>query len=81
MQYLITRFLESSHIDPVYLVTGIVDVLSIFLWWRLKGGLPDWKRSLYKAVIFVAILLTAAALSKYFGFISDWKELKPTWKF
>ena len=81
MQYLITRFLESSGIDPVFFITGMVDVLSVFLWRRLKGGLPDWKRSLYRAVIFVAILLTAAALSKYFGLINEWKELKPHWRF
>ncbi len=81
MNYLITRFLESSHINPVYFITGIVDVLSVFLWWRLRGGLPDWKRSLYRAVIFVAIVLTAYALSKYFGLIKDWKELVPNWRF
>jgi len=81
MQYLITRFLESSHIDPVYLITGIVDVISFFLWRKLKRGLPDWQRSLFKAVIFVAIVLTAGALCKYFGLIKDWKELKPNWNF
>jgi hypothetical protein len=81
MQYLITHFLESSHIDPVYFITGIVDVISVFLWRRLKRGLPDWQRSLYRAVIFVAIVLTAYALSKYFGLIKDWKELLPNWSF
>ena len=79
MQYLITRFLESSHIDPVFLITGIVDVISVYLWRKLKGGLPDWQRSLFRAVIFVAIVLTAGALCKYFGLIKDWKELKPNW--
>ena len=81
MQYLITRFLESSHIDPVFLITGIVDVISVYLWRKLKGGLPDWQRSLFRAVIFVAIVLTAGALCKYFSLIKDWKELKPNWNF
>jgi hypothetical protein len=81
MKYLIARFLESSHIDPVYLVIGIVDIISIFLWKRLQGGIPDWQRSLFRAVILVAILLTLGALCKYFGFIKDWKELKPNWTF
>ena len=79
MQYLINRFLESSRIDPVYLITCIVDVISIFLWRRLKGGLSDLQRSLYRAIIFVAIVLTAAALCKFFGLIKNWKELESIW--
>ncbi len=81
MKYLIARFLEASHVDPVYLIIGIVDVMSVFLWRRLKGGLPEWQRSLSKAVIIVAIVLTAAALYKHFGLINDWKELRPDWSF
>lgn len=81
MKHLIGRFLEAWHIDPVYFVIGMVDVFSVFLWMRLKGGLPEWQRSLFRAVILVAILLTAAALCKYFGLIKDWKDLKPGWSF
>jgi hypothetical protein len=79
MQDLINRFLVSSHIDPIYFITGIVDVISIFLWRGLKGGLPDWQRALYKAMIFVAFVLTAGALCKFFGLITDWKELESIW--
>lgn len=79
MRDLIVRFLESSHIDPVYFITGIVDIISIFLWGRLKGGLSNLQRSLYKAIIFVAMVLTAGALCKFFGLINDWKELKSIW--
>jgi hypothetical protein len=79
MQDLIFRFLQSSRIDPVYFVTCIVDVISVFLWRRLKGDLPDLQRSLYRAMIFVAIVLTAGALCKYFGLIKDWKELESIW--
>jgi hypothetical protein len=79
MQDLINRFLVSSHIDPVYFITCIVDAISIFLWTRLKGHLTDLQRSLYRATIFVAIVLTAGALCKYFGFITDWKELESIW--
>jgi hypothetical protein len=79
MHELITRFLESSRIDPIYFFTWIVDVLAVFLWSRLKGSLSEWRRSLYKAVIVVAIVLTAGALCKFFGLINDWKELKSIW--
>jgi len=81
MKDLITRFLVASRVDLFFFMTGIVDVFAVFLWSRLKGGLPEWKRSLYKAVIFVAMVLTAVALCKYFGLIKDWKELKPNWRF
>lgn len=80
MQDLISRFLASSRIDPVYFVTCIVDVISIFLWTRLKGALPDSQRSLYRAIILVAIVLTAGALCKFFGLIKDWKELESVWR-
>jgi hypothetical protein len=79
MQDLINRFLESSRIDPLYFVTCIVDVIAIFLWGRLKGGLSDLQRSLYKAVIFVAMVLTVGALCKFFGLIKDWRELRSIW--
>ena len=81
MKDLINRFLESSHVDPVYFITCIVDVVAILLWGKLKGGLSELQRSLYKAIIFVAIVLTAATLSKYFGVIKNWKELKSIWSF
>ncbi|MBI3004804.1 MAG: hypothetical protein HYY49_05245 [Ignavibacteriales bacterium] len=81
MKQLIARFLESSHVDPVYLIIGIVDLMSVFLWRRLRGGIPEWQRALFKAVIIVAIVLTAAALCKHFGLINDWKDLRPNWSF
>jgi hypothetical protein len=81
MQYIIARFLESSHIDPVYFVTLIVDVVAVFLWFRLKRHLPTIQRSLHTAIIIVAIVLTAGVLFKYFGVIKDWKELRSLWKY
>lgn len=80
MADLISRFLASSHIDPFYFVTCIVDVVSIFLWSRLEEALPDSVRSLYRAVIIVAIVLTAGALCKFFGLIKDWRELESIWR-
>ncbi len=80
MQYLITRFLQNSHIDPVYFVTCIIDIVSYFLWGRLRKGLTTTERSLYKAIIFVAFVLTVASLSKVLGFFQEWKELKDIWK-
>jgi hypothetical protein len=80
MENLISRFLASSHIDPLYFVTCIVDVVSIYLWTRLKEALPDSERSLYKAVIIVAIVLTAGALCKFFGVVKDWRELESIWR-
>ncbi len=79
MHDLIVRFLESSRIDPVYFITCIVDVIALFFWGKLKGGLPDWQRSLYRAVILVAIVLTAGVLCKFFGLIKNWKELESNW--
>jgi predicted MFS family arabinose efflux permease len=80
MQEIISRFLQSSHIDPVYFVTGIADIVALFLWGKLKKGLSNTQRALYKAIILVAIILTAAVLCKVFGVINDWKELKSIWK-
>jgi hypothetical protein len=81
MENILSRFLESSHIEPIYFITCMVDVLSILLWKKLKGGMPDWQRALYKAIILVAVVLTAAVTCRYFGFIKDWKELKSFWRF
>ena len=80
MGNLISRFLASSHLDPIYFVTCIVDLVSIFLWRRLKEALPDTEKALYKAVIIVAIVLTAGALCKFFGLINDWSELESLWR-
>lgn len=80
MDHIISRFLASSHIDPVVFITCVVDVVSIFLWRGLKGTMPETQRSLYKAVIIVAIVLTAGTLCKYFGVIKDWRELESIWK-
>jgi len=71
MQDLIFRFLKSSGIDPIYFIAGILDVLSAFLWIGLKGALPYWRRSLYKGVILMAIVLTAGVLCKYFGLFDE----------
>ena len=79
MQDLINRFLQSSHVDPIYFITCIADIVSVFLSTRLKRNLSVWQRSLYDAIIVVAIVLTAAVLCKYFGVIQDWKELKSIW--
>lgn len=79
MEDLLVRFLHSSGIDPVYFVTGIVDLISIFLWTRLKLHLSDVQRSMYKATIIVAILLTAGVLCKYFGFVTNWKDVESFW--
>ena len=81
MNDLVIRFLQSSGIDPVYFITCIVDAVSIFLWTRLKRQLSVLQRSLYDAIILVAIVLTAVALCKFFGLINDWKELKSFWSF
>lgn len=80
MENFISRFLASSHIDPFIFMTCIVDVVSIFLWRGLKETMPETQRSLYKAVIIVAIVLTAGALCKYFGLIKDWRELESIWR-
>ncbi len=37
------------------------------------------QRSLYEAIIIVAIIVTAVAACKYFGLIKDWKELQTFW--
>ena len=79
MQDLIFRFLKSSGIDPVYFITGIIDVISLSLWRSLKRDLSDSQRALYKAVILVAIVLTAYALCKFFGLLINWKELESVW--
>jgi len=79
MEEIIARFLRSSHIDPFYFVTCLVDVLSVFLWRRLKGALSYSQRSLYNAIIVVAVVLTVVALCKFFGLIKDWKELESIW--
>ncbi len=76
MQELITRFLQSSHADPVYFVTGVVDLFSLILWGQLRKGLSNTQRALYRAIIVVAFLLTVACLSKYLGFIQEWKDLR-----
>ena len=76
MEDIVSRFLQLSHTDPVYFITIVVDVLAIFLWGRLKRGLTDSERGLYRAVILVAMALSAATLSKFFGLINDWKELR-----
>lgn len=81
MKDLIFRFLQSTRVDPVYFITCILDVISIFLWGRLKRPLSNTQRSLYKAIILVAVALTAAALCKYFGLIKDWKEFESIWSF
>lgn len=78
MQDILIRFLQSSRIDPLYFVTCVVDVISIFLWSRLGKPLTVTQRSLYKAVIFVAIVLTIGAFCRYFGLIGDWRELEPS---
>ncbi len=79
MRDLITRWILLSGIDPVYFITGIVDILALYLLGRLKKGLTVHQRALYKAVIVVAILLTAGVLSKVFGLITEWKDLKTLW--
>ena len=81
MKDLISRLLQSSHIDPVYFVTCVLDVAALFLWKGLKRGTPPVQSALYKAVILLAILLTAGTLSKLFGLITEWKELESLWKF
>ncbi len=75
MEEIVSRFLQASHIDPVFFITGIADILAYFLWKGLNKGLSNTQRALYKAIIFVAFALTSACLGKYFGFIKDWKEL------
>jgi len=80
MRDLIVRFLQSSHVDPVYFFTCVVDVVSIFLWRKLSGPLTDFQRSMFKAVIVVAFVLTAGVLCKVFGLIKDWKELESVWR-
>ena len=79
MNDLIVRFLQSTGIDPVYFITGILDIVSIFLWTTLKKPISDLQRSLVKAIILVAIVLTVAGLCKLFGFFTDWKQLEPRW--
>jgi hypothetical protein len=41
--------------------------------------MPNFQRSLYKAIIVVAMLLTAGTVCKLFGIIKDWKELESLW--
>lgn len=79
MRDLIERFLQDSGIDPVYFITCIVDVLALYLVTRLKLGLTTTQRSMYLAVIIVAVLLSAGVLCKVFGIIADWRELKSLW--
>ncbi len=79
MRDLITRFLISSGIDPVYFVTLLVDIVAIVFAGKLKRGLTVTQRSFYKAIILVAVLLTAGVLAKIFGFITSWKDLKSLW--
>ena len=81
MKDLISRLLQSSHIDPVYFVTAVLDITAYFLWRGLKRGTPPMQSALYKAVILLAILLTAGTLARLFGLITDWKELESIWKF
>jgi hypothetical protein len=81
MKDLIVRFLQASRIDPVYFVTCVVDVIAIFLWRGLRRGTTATKSALYKAVILVAIVLTAASLSRFFGLIKHWKELEFIFRF
>ena len=79
MEDLIFRFLQSSHIDPLYFVTCIADIVAFFLWGRIKRVTSNTQRALYRAIILVAIVLTAGVLSRYFGLITDWKELESLW--
>jgi len=79
MRDLLVRFLQSTGIDPFYFVTCIVDAVSIVLWRRLKAPLSDSQRSIYRAIILVAFVLTAIAFCKFFGLIKDWKEIEPNW--
>jgi hypothetical protein len=71
MQDLIFRFLKNSGIDPIYFITGILDVIAVFLWGRLKANLSNWQRAFYKAIILVAIALTAGAVCKFYGLITE----------
>ncbi|HEY6953544.1 MAG TPA: hypothetical protein VI758_14145 [Bacteroidota bacterium] len=79
MRDLLGRFLQSSGIDPVYFVTCIVDVISLFLWRKLKEPLTESQRALFKAVILVALVMTVYVLCKFFGVINDWRDLEPNW--
>ena len=79
MKDLVFRFLQSSGIEPIYLVTGILDIISLSLWRALKKDLSDSQRALYKSVILVATALTAYAFCKFFGLLGDWKELESVW--
>ncbi len=79
MRDLVVRFLEYSHTDPVYFATCLIDVVSIFLWTKLKRPLSSFQRALYTAVIVVAFVLTAGVLCKYFGLFNDWKDLQSLW--
>jgi hypothetical protein len=72
MKDLLVRFLQSSHIEPVYFVTFVADLVALFLSRRLKRGLTDLQRALYWAIILVAITMTAGSLCKFFGIIKDW---------
>ncbi len=79
MRDLITDFLQSAHIDPVYFVTCAVDVIAFILWKKLKTGLSVTQRSFYNAFIFVSVVLTIVVLCKVFGVIKDWSELRSIW--
>lgn len=81
MENLLSRFLELQHIEPVYFITCMVDIVAIVLWSSLKKGLSILQRSLYQAVILVAFLLTAGVLCRIFGLIHDWKDLEALWNF
>ncbi len=75
MKELITDFLQSSHTDPVYFITLVIDIAAYFLGRKLKQGLSSTQRALYQSVIIVGVVLTSACLSKFFGLFQDWKEL------
>lgn len=81
MKDLIVRLLESSRIDPIYFVTCLLDLYALFLWRGLRRGTTATRSALYKAVIVVAIALTAVSLSRFFGLIKSWKELEFFWRF
>ncbi len=79
MRDIIIDFLQASHIDPLYLVTGVLDIVSIYLWTRLGLALSNSQRALYKAIIVVSFMLSAGVLCKYFGVIREWRDLLTVW--
>lgn len=80
MKDILVRFLQSSHIDPVFFVTFVLDVAAYYLSKKLKKGISDLQRALYWAVILVAMAFTFASFAKVFGIIKDWNELRPIWQ-